>query len=98
VIGIHWQTSQACTLQNIDFLMPPLGRHIGVYMEDGSGGNVGLFKLIRDVINDSAGFVSDLTFTGGGRCWMGGNQQFTARNIRFDGCSYVFCLCLFSRL
>jgi hypothetical protein len=41
--GIHWQVSQACTLQNIRIIMPsssPKGdvRHRGIFMENGSGG------------------------------------------------------------
>lgn len=42
-VGIHWQVSQACTLQNIQIVMPVSGpgkevRHRGIVMENGSGG------------------------------------------------------------
>jgi Pectate lyase superfamily protein len=41
--GIHWQVSQACTLQNIHIVMPSSSttrsvRHRGIFMENGSGG------------------------------------------------------------
>jgi pectate lyase-like protein len=39
-VGLHWQVSQACTLQNIHFKMPRGNiRHRGIWMENGSGGN-----------------------------------------------------------
>ncbi|KAF2434278.1 pectin lyase-like protein [Tothia fuscella] len=73
-VGIHWQVSQACTLQNIHFKMPIAGvngevRHLGIFMENGSGG-----------------FVSDLTFLGGKVGFIAGNQQYTARNLKFTRC------------
>ncbi|KAF2396068.1 pectin lyase-like protein [Trichodelitschia bisporula] len=73
-VGIHWQVSQACTMQNVHFAMPVAAeggevRHTGIYMENGSGG-----------------FVSDLTFLGGRVGFMAGNQQYTGRNLRFKGC------------
>jgi hypothetical protein len=73
-VGIHWQVSQTCTLQNIEFLLPQGGnsRHIGIFQENGSGG-----------------FISDLTFIGGKYCWIAGSQQYTGRNIKFRGCEYV---------
>ncbi|PGH19016.1 hypothetical protein AJ79_00050 [Helicocarpus griseus UAMH5409] len=48
--GIHWQVSQACSLQNLVFNMPEatdssMVTHVGIFMENGSGG-----------------FVSDLVF------------------------------------
>lgn len=73
-VGIHWQVSQACTLQNIHFRMPVAGeggevRHRGIFMENGSGG-----------------FVSDLTFIGGAVGFVAGTQQYTARNLKFKLC------------
>ncbi|KAF2420339.1 pectin lyase-like protein [Tothia fuscella] len=70
-VGIHWQVSQACTMQNIDFVMPEGSdtRHVGIFQENGSGG-----------------FVSDLTFTGGKWAWVAGSQQYTTRNIVFKNC------------
>lgn len=58
--GIHWQVSQACSLQNLVFNMPKSSdknktTHVGIFMENGSGG-----------------FVSDLTFNGGNIGWRAG--------------------------
>lgn len=40
--GIHWPTSQATSLQNIVFNMPTVSNvvHVGLFMEEGSGGFV----------------------------------------------------------
>lgn len=43
--GIHWQASQATTLQNLVFNMPQANNkntssHVGIFMENGSGGFV----------------------------------------------------------
>jgi glucan 1,3-beta-glucosidase len=51
--GIHWQVSQASSLQNIDFNMSLSG-------DNGPAEGVGVFTE-----NGSGGFVSDLTFYGG---------------------------------
>ncbi|KAM7183947.1 glucan 1,3-beta-glucosidase [Naviculisporaceae sp. PSN 640] len=69
--GIHWQVSQAATLQNILFKMPQRAegvKHVGVIMENGSGG-----------------FVADLTFEGGDVGFRAGSQQYTARGLQFKG-------------
>ncbi|KAF2420739.1 pectin lyase-like protein [Tothia fuscella] len=68
-VGIHWQVSQACTLQNIQITMPLIGqkpdvRHRGIFMENGSGGN-------------------EVSFVGGRVGFVAGNQQYTARKLRF---------------
>ncbi|XXG95201.1 hypothetical protein Hte_001461 [Hypoxylon texense] len=73
--GIHWQVSQACSLQNLVFKMPEATddgsvTHVGIFMENGSGG-----------------FVSDLVFNGGNIGWRAGSQQYTAMNIKFNGCA-----------
>ena len=70
--GIHWPTSQATSLQNIKFVMP---RTAGV-------AHVGLF-----IESGSGGFLTDLTFSGGAVGASLGNQQFTMRNMAFDGCT-----------
>jgi glucan 1,3-beta-glucosidase len=59
-VALHWQVSQLCTLQNIEFRMRTAKgtRQVGIYQENGSGG-----------------FVSDLVFDGGMYCWMAGSQQ-----------------------
>ncbi|KAL2167137.1 hypothetical protein VTG60DRAFT_1656 [Thermothelomyces hinnuleus] len=72
--GIHWQVSQACSLQNLLFRMPEAtegGRvtHVGIFTENGSGG-----------------FVSDLEFQGGAIGWRVGSQQYTARGLKFTNC------------
>lgn len=62
--GLHWQVSQACSLQNLVFNMPKATSsgdkvtHVGIFMENGSGG-----------------FVSDLTFNGGNIGWRAGKSQ-----------------------
>ncbi|EER43715.1 exo-beta-1,3-glucanase [Histoplasma capsulatum H143] len=72
--GIHWQVSQACSLQNLVFNMPKATddnkvTHVGIFMENGSGG-----------------FVSDLVFNGGSIGWRAGSQQYTAMNLKFNDC------------
>ncbi|KAK8128767.1 glucan endo-1 3-beta-glucosidase [Apiospora sp. TS-2023a] len=73
--GIHWQVSQACSLQNLLFRMPTAGAsgdpptHVGVFTENGSGG-----------------FVSDLMFEGGAIGWRVGSQQYTATSLQFRNC------------
>ncbi|TKX22813.1 hypothetical protein C1H76_4847 [Elsinoe australis] len=67
--GIHWQTSQATSLQNIVFNMIPgaASKQLGIFMDNGSGG-----------------FMSDLTFNGGQYGAFYGSQQFTTRNMQFN--------------
>jgi hypothetical protein len=69
--GIHWQVSQATSLQNIVFNMHKGAgsKQRGIFMENGSGG-----------------FLCDLTFNGGGPAAVFGNQQFTMRNLIFNDC------------
>ncbi|KAL6885716.1 pectate lyase superfamily domain-containing protein [Trichoderma evansii] len=72
--GVHWQVSQACSLQNLHFKMPTASdsnkpTHVGIFMENGSGG-----------------FVSDLTFEGGAIGWRAGSQQYTARGLKSKNC------------
>ncbi|KAI0205630.1 pectin lyase fold/virulence factor [Astrocystis sublimbata] len=64
--GIHWQVSQATSLQNLVFDMPTTSTTtaVGIFTENGSGG-----------------FVSDLEFNGGNIGWRAGSQQYTARNL-----------------
>lgn len=71
--GIHWQVAQATSLQNIVFNM----------RTDGGAANAqkGIF-----MDNGSGGFMSDLTFNGGGYGAFFGNQQFTTRNLTFKNC------------
>lgn len=74
VHGIHWQTSQAASLQNIVFnmVMGTLGdgnQQQGIFQDNGSG------LLMEDMI-----------FNGGGTGLFAGNQQMTVRNLTFNGC------------
>ncbi|ATY60133.1 glucan 1,3-beta-glucosidase [Cordyceps militaris] len=71
--GIHWQVAQATSLQNIQFDM----------INDKSSDNKqqGIFTE-----NGSGGFMSDLTFNGGNLGVFWGAQQFTTRNLTFNGC------------
>lgn len=72
--GIHWQVAQATSLQNIRFEM----------IQGGGDANKqqGIF-----MDNGSGGFMSDLTFNGGNYGVFLGNQQFTTRNLTFNGCN-----------
>jgi glucan 1,3-beta-glucosidase len=72
--GIHWQVGQATSLQNIRFEM----------VQGGGDANKqeGIF-----MDNGSGGFMSDLTFNGGNYGMFLGNQQFTTRNLTFNGCN-----------
>ncbi|KAL7622562.1 hypothetical protein AAE478_008069 [Parahypoxylon ruwenzoriense] len=69
--GMHWPTSQATSLINVEFNMPtdPSVVHVGLFIESGSGG-----------------FMSDLTFNGGATGASMGNQQYTMRNLVFNNC------------
>ncbi|KAK3682221.1 pectate lyase superfamily protein-domain-containing protein [Podospora appendiculata] len=71
--GIHWQVAQATSLQNIVFNL----------RTDGGAANkqLGIF-----MDNGSGGFMSDLTFNGGSIGAFLGSQQFTTRNLTFNGC------------
>lgn len=72
--GLHWQVSQATSLQNLLFRMPikaagQNASHVGIFTENGSGG-----------------FISDVEFIGGAIGWRVGSQQYTARNLKFSDC------------
>ncbi|CBQ70801.1 probable beta-1,3 exoglucanase precursor [Sporisorium reilianum SRZ2] len=69
--GIHHQVSQATGLFNVHFEMS----------QEAGNGQQGIFME-----NGSGGFMTDLTFRGGRYGMTVGNQQFTARNLSFDGC------------
>jgi glucan 1,3-beta-glucosidase len=69
--GIHWQVSQATSLQNIRFeMIKGDSQQSGIFIDNGSGG-----------------FMSDLTFNGGNIGAFVGSQQFTSRNITFNDCN-----------
>lgn len=71
--GIHWQVAQATSLQNIVF-----------QMISGGGSNNKQQGIFMD--NGSGGFMTDLTFNGGGTGMFLGNQQFETKNLTFNGC------------
>ena len=69
--GIHWQVAQATSLQNIRFEM----------VRGGDGNKQqGIF-----MDNGSGGWMTDLTFNGGNMGAFLGNQQYTTRNMTFNG-------------
>lgn len=70
--GIHWQVSQATSLQNIRFEMAK---------GDAGKDQKGIFQD-----NGSGGFMSDLIFNGGAIGAFLGSQQFTTRNLTFNDC------------
>ncbi|CAM1506355.1 Fc.00g059960.m01.CDS01 [Cosmosporella sp. VM-42] len=67
-IGIHWPSSQATSITNCVFYLSTVpGNH-----------HTGLF-----IEEGSGGLLNDLWFYGGGNATVLGNQQYTARNLRF---------------
>ncbi|KAH6606872.1 glycoside hydrolase family 55 [Trichoderma cornu-damae] len=71
--GIHWQVAQATSIQNVQFIMST----------DPTTNNKQQGIWMED---GSGGFLNDLTFTGGALGMWVGNQQFTSRNLVFNGC------------
>lgn len=70
--GIHWQVSQATSIQNVVFNMAKGAKGAnqkGIFQDNGSGG-----------------FMSDLVFNGGAIGAFLGSQQFTSRNMTFNDC------------
>jgi hypothetical protein len=67
---LHYQVAQATSLQNVELVAMSGSSQIGMFAENGSGGQ-----------------ISDVTFTGGGIGIRGGNQQFTAQRLTFNGCT-----------
>jgi hypothetical protein len=55
--GIHWQVAQATSLQNIRFVMSqaPGTTHIGIFMENGSGGYLGDLTFVGGAIGMRCG-------------------------------------------
>ena len=61
--GIHWQVSQATTLQNLKFTMPrgDNATHVGIFTENGSGGFVsGKSPCTSVFLTNTANMASDL--------------------------------------
>ncbi|PHH90998.1 hypothetical protein CDD83_2019 [Cordyceps sp. RAO-2017] len=72
---LHWPVAQATSLQNIEVKMRPLKE------EEANAGQDGML-----IENGSGGFMADLSFSGGKFGINVGSQQFTSRNLTFDGC------------
>lgn len=71
VAGIHYQVAQATSTQNVDLIAAK-----------GATGQRGIYAE-----NGSGGQISDVKFVGGAFGLYGGNQQFTAQRLAFDGCA-----------
>ncbi|KAL7943507.1 glycoside hydrolase family 55 protein [Trichoderma barbatum] len=71
--GIRWRVAQATSISNIQFIMST----------DTSTNNKQQGIWGED---GSGGWLSDLTFNGGALGMWVGNQQFTSRNLVFNGC------------
>ncbi|KAH0427929.1 exo-1, 3-beta-D-glucanase [Colletotrichum camelliae] len=71
VACIHWQVAQATSIQNAKLIAA-----------SGSKNQYGIFAE-----NGSGGVISDITFRGGAFGLYGGEQQFTAQRMTFDGCT-----------
>ncbi|KEF56629.1 glucan 1,3-beta-glucosidase [Exophiala aquamarina CBS 119918] len=76
--GIHWQVAQATSLQNIVCNMRP---------KSSTNKQQGIF-----MDNGSGGLMTDLVFNGGNYGAFLGNQQFTTRNMTFNGCNTAIFL------
>ena len=74
--AIHWQVGQATSLQNLVIDMIP-----NPTVSAPSGQQTGIYME-----NGSGGFMSDITVNGGAVGAYLGNQQFTSRNMVFNGC------------
>jgi glucan 1,3-beta-glucosidase len=68
--AIDWSVSQACSLTNVRFKMPPSSSHVGITMSQGGSGTL----------------ISDCSFTGGAIGLQLANQQYTLKGLSFDGC------------
>lgn len=67
VIALHWQNSQASSIQNVEIVLASgNSQHIGIQTDDGSGA-----------------FVSDVAIRNGNIGWQVASQHFAARNISF---------------
>lgn len=69
--ALHWPSSQATSIQNCVFNLSP----------DVEAEHTGIF-----VEGGSGGMMSDLVFNGGTWGARLGNQQYTMRNLTFNGC------------
>ncbi|KAK4144852.1 pectate lyase superfamily protein-domain-containing protein [Dichotomopilus funicola] len=69
---LHYQVAQATSLQNVELIAST----------DAGKNQIGMYAE-----NGSGGQISDVTFTGGSIGLYGGNQQFTAQRLTFDGCN-----------
>ena len=72
-LAIHWPTSQATSIRNVAIRMAP---------KESGLEHTGIF-----IEEGSGGFMSDVSFVGGKYGMQLGNQQFTMRDLHFDGCA-----------
>lgn len=70
--GIHWQVAQGTSVQNVV---------INMAQTSGSNGQLGIF-----MDNGSGGWFEDIVINYGGVGLFAGNQQWTSRNMTFNGC------------
>ncbi|KAJ0164375.1 putative glucan endo-1,3-beta-glucosidase [Colletotrichum tanaceti] len=71
VAGIHWQVAQATSIQNVELVA--------------AAGNKNQHGIFAE--NGSGGVILDIVFCGGAFGLYGGEQQFTAQRMKFDGCA-----------
>lgn len=71
--GLHWQVAQGTSVQNVV---------INMAQTTGKNDQVGIF-----MDNGSGGWFEDIVINNGGTGFFAGNQQWTARNMTFNGCN-----------
>ncbi|KAF2151285.1 glycoside hydrolase family 55 protein [Myriangium duriaei CBS 260.36] len=71
--GLHWQVAQGTSVQNVIINMAPASD---------KNDQTGIF-----MDNGSGGWFEDIVFNGGGTGFFAGNQQWSARNLTFNGCN-----------
>ncbi|CAK7219086.1 hypothetical protein SCUCBS95973_003705 [Sporothrix curviconia] len=74
ICAIHYQVAQATSLEFIELIATSP-------KENAKTTQQGIFAE-----NGSGGQIADITFTGGDIGLLGGNQQFTAQRLTFNGC------------
>ncbi|CAK7231571.1 hypothetical protein SEUCBS140593_007970 [Sporothrix eucalyptigena] len=75
ICGIHYQVAQATSLEFIELISTSIKDNAKTTQQ-------GIFAE-----NGSGGQMADITFTGGLIGLFGGNQQFTAQRLTFNGCA-----------
>jgi len=70
IFALNWAVSQATNLINVNFVLRPQSKHVGIEMDGGSNGG------------GSGMFMGDLTFSGGLIGILFNNQQYAIRNVK----------------